>query len=299
MHRRNDIALLTTSRGRLHHLQRTLPLMLSQGAAEVVVVDYGCPDGTGDWVERHHPAARVARVTDATEFCLSRARNIAAEHSRAEWLVFVDADILIAPGWVDWMRGHLAPGHFYRAAPVDGRRVPDTSGTVICARAAFEALDGYDEMFRGWGGEDSDLYQRLAQQGVAQGVYPSEFVSAIPHDDGERAGWGALQSREQQIVLHRCYGAAKVQFAALVGTAGQLAPHIRRSLMDTSVAALTAWYASGTRDRLAIQHVLRRNANLWMPPGYGMTTEVTFTVYVDRAASSGQADRVEPASATG
>lgn len=291
----NDIALLTTSRGRLHHLQQSLPLMLSQGAAEVVVVDYGCPDGTADWVERHHPTVRVVRVTDDTEFCLARARNTAAAHSRADWLVFVDADILISPGWVDWMRRHLVPGHFYRAAPIDGRRVPDTRGTVICTRDAFDALDGYDEMFRGWGGEDDDLYHRLAQQGVVQDIYPSAFVSAIAHDDSQRAGWGALKSREQQLVLHQCYGAAKEQFATLFGTAGRLVPEVRQTLMDTSTAALAAWYAGGARDRLVIQHVLRRNGKLWMPPGYGISTEVTFTIHVDHAVAPTRDDRAEPA----
>ena len=45
-------SIITTCKGRLHHLRRTLPCMLAQGcdfAYEVVVVDFGCPQGTFDF----------------------------------------------------------------------------------------------------------------------------------------------------------------------------------------------------------------------------------------------------------
>ena len=92
----NTIALITTCKGRLHHLRETLPLMASQGADEIVVVDYGCPDGAGDWVEREFPGVRVVRVDDDPGFCLPRARNAGARASSARWLAFVDADVKLA-----------------------------------------------------------------------------------------------------------------------------------------------------------------------------------------------------------
>ena len=72
------VSIVTTSKGRLHHIRDTVPRMLACGVDEVLVVDYGCPDGTGDWVERHCPGARVLRVTDDPGFCLPRARNLGA-----------------------------------------------------------------------------------------------------------------------------------------------------------------------------------------------------------------------------
>jgi hypothetical protein len=40
-------SIVTTWKGRLRDLQQSLPTFVSQAAAEVVVVDYDCPEGTG------------------------------------------------------------------------------------------------------------------------------------------------------------------------------------------------------------------------------------------------------------
>src|SRR6476661_4950454 len=122
------IAFVTTSKGRLHHIKETVPLMVAQGAAEVIVVDYSCPDKTGDWVEANFPSVKVVRVTDDPGFSVGRARNLGAAQSTADWMVFIDGDVKAAPGWHDWMQKHLSPGRFYRAAPVEGRRDPETWG---------------------------------------------------------------------------------------------------------------------------------------------------------------------------
>jgi len=139
------ISLVTVSKGRLHHIKQTLPLMVAQGADEVIVVDYGCPDKTGDWVEANFPDTQVVRVDDDPGFCTGRARNLGAQQASGDWFAFVDADIKTGPGWVSWMRDNVQPGHFYLAAQTPGKRDPDIFGTVVCARADFEAIGGYDE----------------------------------------------------------------------------------------------------------------------------------------------------------
>ena len=55
-------SIVTTCMGRLDHLKESLPAMLAQPDSEVIVVDYSCPQGTGDYVAKHFPAARVVRV---------------------------------------------------------------------------------------------------------------------------------------------------------------------------------------------------------------------------------------------
>src|SRR6185369_6037579 len=99
-----QVGFVTTCKGRLHHIQRTLPLIVAQLPKEVVVVDYGCPQSVGDWVETHFPNVTVVRVGDDPGFCLSRARNIGARQTSAPWICFTDADALITSGWTDWMR---------------------------------------------------------------------------------------------------------------------------------------------------------------------------------------------------
>jgi glycosyltransferase involved in cell wall biosynthesis len=136
-----SIAFVTTCRQRLHHIRQTLPIIAGTKAAEVILVDYGCPDNSGDWAEANHPAVKVVRVTDDPVFWAARARNMGAAAASAEWLVMIDGDILIQPEWLDWMQANIKAGEFYRAAPVaERRRDPDTYGTVICRRADFMAV---------------------------------------------------------------------------------------------------------------------------------------------------------------
>ena len=40
-------SIVTTCKGRLGNLKQSLPTFVAEAAAEVVVVDYDCPEGTG------------------------------------------------------------------------------------------------------------------------------------------------------------------------------------------------------------------------------------------------------------
>lgn len=199
------IAFITTCKGRLHHLKQTLPRFVSAAPDEIVVVDYGCPDGSGEWVEGNFSGVSVVRVTDDPLFCLSRARNKGAAIARSEWLCFIDADILIDPEWVAWMRESLENGGFYRAELVAGERDRNAWGTCICPRSAFDAVGGYDEVIRGWGVEDDDFYLRLKRLGLVEREFPARFAAGIPHGDEERTAFHENKNRFAQRDINRCY----------------------------------------------------------------------------------------------
>ncbi|WP_289533327.1 glycosyltransferase family A protein [Pseudomonas sp. SO81] len=197
---------MTTCKGRLHHIQQTLPTIIAESPAEIILVDYGCPDNTGNWVEEHYPEVKVIRVNDDPGFCLPRARNIGAAHSSSPWLCFIDADIKVKSGWLDWMRQNLEEGSFYRPSLADGRQLQEIAGTFLCTRAAFTAARGYDDVVRGWGGEDIDLYARLPQEGNAQpAYYPNRFVEPISHADDERTTFHTIKNISIQSLINSCY----------------------------------------------------------------------------------------------
>ena len=237
------IACVITCKGRLHHLRQTLPLIVAMGTSEVIVVDYGCPDGTGDWVEANFPDVTVIRVHDDPDFWPARARNIGATQATADWLLFIDADILVSAGWHDWMQEHVQPGNIYRRALVEGTRDAETHGTVICARSDFAAAGGYDEVYRGWGGEDEDLYQRLILTGLAEQEYPAGFVAAISHGDEERAGWSGLQCMKDVVDLVACYRLAKIDTMRALGLTGDLPLGLRTQFMENTRRELVKWFA--------------------------------------------------------
>jgi glycosyltransferase involved in cell wall biosynthesis len=274
------IAFVTTCKGRLHHLEQTLPRMLAEHPSQVIVVDYGCPHGAGNWTERNFPEATVVRVADDPEFSAPRARNLGAQAARADWLVFIDADVLIEPGWLSWMSDNLEQGFFYRASPVGKSRDLETYGTVICARADFERAGGYDEAFRGWGGDDDDFYLALKRRGVAERNYPHAYVTAIRHGDDERAGWGDMRDRNQAHAVHQCYLAAKLRFEDARQDDRPLPLELRKQLMAATSGALRDWYAGGAEEPLELCFVLSRGPGRWLPEPLQMQTEVRFVMHV-------------------
>lgn len=225
------LAFVTTCKGRLHHLKQTLPLLVAAQPDEIVVVDYGCPDGTAAWVRENYPEVKVVVVDDDPVFSRARALNIGAEATAASWLCFIDADIRIDPSWGGWLQENLQSAHYYRAAKVGGVRNPETWGTFVCQRDAFLKAGGYDEAYRGWGGEDDDLYYRLgALAGQQESSYPDRFVDPISHGDEERTKFHAIKNREFQLDVNLYY--FKVKSLLLKSPGVNLTLVARNSLMD-------------------------------------------------------------------
>jgi glycosyltransferase involved in cell wall biosynthesis len=211
----NSVAFVTTSKGRLHHVKQTLPLIAAQNPDEIIVVDYGCPDGTSAWVKCNFPAVKVVRVNDDPGFCLSRARNIGAARSLSELICFIDADIKIGAGLIPWIKTSARSDAVYRAGLVNGRPNFETFGTAIIPRKIFVSIGGYDEVFRGWGGEDTDIYNRLRMSGVPSLAYLPTFVSPISHGDDERTKFSALPGKPLNFLVNRAYMKAKYQVMAM------------------------------------------------------------------------------------
>ena len=109
---------ITTCKGRLEHLRHTLPRVVAQPDLACVVVDFSCPDGTADWVQKHHPQVTVVEAANEPGFSAPRARNLGAAAARTEWLGFFDADILLAADFSTAVLPLLRPGAFFRPTPV-------------------------------------------------------------------------------------------------------------------------------------------------------------------------------------
>ena len=73
------LSIVTTCKGRLHHLRESLPTFLAQPDCETIVVDFDCPDRTAEVVAREFPAARLVALKDEPHFDIDRARNAGAK----------------------------------------------------------------------------------------------------------------------------------------------------------------------------------------------------------------------------
>jgi hypothetical protein len=174
-----DLTFVTTCKGRLSHLRQSLPRICAQRGTKAVVVDYGCPDGAANWVGANFPDVTLVREEREAGWSASRARNLGAAAVTTPWIMFVDADILLAEEFSARVLPTLDATSYYCVDP----QTPQNWGTVICPRERFVQAGGYDEIYRGWGSEDDDLYEALEWYGAKRGGFPAELLTEVDHSD--------------------------------------------------------------------------------------------------------------------
>jgi glycosyltransferase involved in cell wall biosynthesis len=234
------LSIITTCKGRLDHLKQSLPRMVAQPGTETIVVDYDCPEGAGDWVAQHYPQVRVVRVKGVEGFNASHARNIGARAAVTPWLGFFDADILLAERFSVSVMPALRNGNFYRASPV----TLQTWGSIICHRDDFFRVNGYDEAYSGWGGEDDDLLAMLALQGITGYGYSAELLNEVSHDDEQRTRFAPVKSRWLQSRINQLYLNAKLDLIRLRGVSPTI--HESRHIFAEIERAVLQANAAGT-----------------------------------------------------
>jgi len=156
-------SIVTTCKGRLDDLKQSLPRFIAQADAEVIVVDYDCPQQCGEFASKEFPAAKVVKVADRPKFNAPEAHNLGAKAAKGEVLVFLDADVLVSPGFlaaIELPMDEAVYGAF------KGKMGNSVRGSCFVRRQDFDAIDGYDELLSGYEGEDLDLYMRLRLLGV-------------------------------------------------------------------------------------------------------------------------------------
>jgi hypothetical protein len=196
----------TACMGRLANLRETLPHNLRVAdpfapRVRLLVLDYGCPDGTAAWVRRHHADALadgrldLRRTAEPTCFRTSHAKNVAHRAAGDGVLSNLDADNLLDGDYIRYLL------ECFRRD--DGRVVVTCTGEglggrVTMRRACFESLGGYDEAMRGWGYEDSDLVERARRAGGSVTGYRGrrDFIPNSPAEKTARHPEGARDLRE-------------------------------------------------------------------------------------------------------
>jgi glycosyltransferase involved in cell wall biosynthesis len=237
------ISLITTCKGRLEHLRRTLPLMAAQGvSAQIVVVDFDCPDGAAAWVRDALPSVVVVQARDQPLFSAAAARNLGAAAATAPWLFFIDADVEAQGGVAAQILPRLAAGAFLIPEP----RTRGLWGAVVVAAADFHRIGGYDETFQGWGGEDDDLLERLTAAGLRQDRFPSDGLACIEHDDALRTRHHAERDMALNSLINSFYIGVKADLAGLRVSLGSherqaLYGNVRRTISQVAASGQAQW----------------------------------------------------------
>lgn len=233
-------SIVTTCKGRLEHLRQSLPIFLAQSDAEVVVVDYDCPQKTRDFVASDFPAAKIVVVDDAPLFNLARARNLGAAATSGEWIAFIDADILLVPDFAERIATLMEPGQFHHFK-ITTKETVSAHGSCLVRKADYAAVEGYDEVVDGYGAEDQDFYFRLTLTGLIEEALDFGLIAKIiRHDNAARVEFGRHGSLLKHQRINSAYLLVKNSLLRQLGATG-LSEDQRRQLYhlvrDVIVAA--------------------------------------------------------------
>ncbi len=227
------LSVIVTCKGRLEHLSRSLPLLIENFAgAQIILVDYDCPEGAAAWTAANTSGVTVVRVEDRPIFNLAKARNLGAVAATAPWLLFTDADVLFTAPLLEILRTAMAPGRYLLPIP----RPPILCGTVAASRADFDRIGGYDETFEGWAMEDHDFILRLQDIGATQHDFDGRSIACIDHSEALRTQFHDIQFRDLNWALNGAYLAAKRD---LSGLNIELNPEERGTLYSGLKVAMT------------------------------------------------------------
>lgn len=260
-----SISVVITCKGRLEHLRQTLPLLARNlPDAEIILVDYDCPDRCGDWAEASVPGVTVVRVRNRPMFNLAKARNLGIARAGAPWLLLADADVLFSaplPASVTVLM--RAP-----AILLPDPRPAERFGTMLVPRADALAIGGYDETFEGWGAEDEDFLLRLEHRGLARRSFDGAGLGVIGHDDalrsqfhdrGRALAWtlnclylaakhdlSRLEQRLAAAGLQKLYAALRVELDRAAGDGSLMRQQIlfRRERIDALEISTTLAYVA-------------------------------------------------------
>lgn len=163
------ITVVIPVRDRLGHAQQSSASWLEQELPpflherlRVLVVDYGCPQETFDWVcDQRNPRLDGLNVLDAgDQYHYTRPRNIGLRAARPGVLISTDADMIIDNRQIliqSWSA--MLARRFWSLRVFHGRgHIPLP---LLMRRIAWVYARGYDEAMSGWGFEDVDMHRRL------------------------------------------------------------------------------------------------------------------------------------------
>lgn len=184
-----DLCLTSLDKQRGGIQWRAIVVVLSSRESDIQAFSTVC--------SAHHAVLIPHQVShDGQGFRTPLARNVGAHFSPFKWLLFSDSDLIYPPHALERLAELLQKGscarlevrdraeppehtvwsHWREAAQTDAAHAflrltegttprNGAAGSLAVPKAAWQAVRGYDEIYRGWGADDEDFADRLNRAG--------------------------------------------------------------------------------------------------------------------------------------
>lgn len=175
----------------LESLRRTMAEL-----PEIILIDNASTDGTADYLRT---LADVKVISNATNLGFAGGCNTGIRAASGEWVVILNNDVIVAPGWIDGMLDAADYWHLQIVTPAirEGEYAYDIDAYArelttrmrrvirkgrangICFmvhRSVFDTIGLLDENFRIGQYEDKDFFLRATRAGFALGTVGSAFL---------------------------------------------------------------------------------------------------------------------------
>lgn len=165
---------------------------------ELVFVDYGSDlEYTFELeklISKYQKIQYISCLVSGQLWNKSRAINIALQKSSTPYFMVGDVDLIFAPDFIKivtelvkddevyyFQYGFLSKEESlnikdYNSYSVDFKGNHEVTGTTVFASGILKALNGYDEFYHGWGGEDTDIHIRMRNFGLKINFYDQQIL---------------------------------------------------------------------------------------------------------------------------
>lgn len=213
------IAFCITCKGRVQHLEKTLPLNLPDNAdydnCKFIVLDYNSQDHLIPYLKATHQGAIdsgklvVYSYREETPFRVAHAKNMAHRLGileGADILVNLDADNFTGPGFAQFIAEQFRSEEdiflWARMIQHGEDRLPrGINGRLVVPVKAFLHVGGYDERFAVWSPDDKDFNLRLRRLGYQAREIDRRFLNCVRHNDKMRFKHNSTHENEPDLSL--------------------------------------------------------------------------------------------------
>lgn len=217
------LSFCTTCMNRLFHLRETylhnIESTMSYPDLEFILLDYNSKDGLEEWVKNnlseHIVSERVKfyQTKEPRYWVAAHAKNIAHKMATGDILINLDCDILIPPGFAEYVRDLFSYEKkvvmAFESEDMDGNN--GCAGIVGAAKEYFYSVNGYDENINlGWGYDDMNYQFRVRMHNELELFTCPKICRCIPHGNEVRTANCQLKEIEttKDLSYSMCQDAA-------------------------------------------------------------------------------------------